>query len=66
MVEVWGGYIRKGYKGLEPHFKSITDYSLITALAVPTQGGELPGMLCKEKKLSRQFLNTKVGIFLPK
>ena len=47
----WGSsyFLRKGHKGLEHHFKSITYYSLMVALPVLTRGGQLLGKLCREK-----------------
>lgn len=55
-----GSYLRKGYKGLEPHFKSITYYSLMIAWTVLTHGGELPGKLCKEKSFLDSSLTLKL------
>lgn len=47
-----GYFLRKGWKRLEPHFKSLTYYSLVIALTALTRGGELPGKVTQSKKLS--------------
>lgn len=54
-------YLRKGYKGLEHHFKSIIDYSLMVAQPVLTTGEELLGKFAKKETVMDSFLGLKLG-----
>lgn len=58
----WGGcsYLRKDFEGLKHHFKSVSYYSLMTALTALTQGEELLGKLCKERSSLGSFLRLKL------